>query len=48
VHTIDIDALIDTGTMRSVVPPQVADALGLVRMGRTEAQMAAGRWGKSI
>jgi predicted aspartyl protease len=46
VHTIDIEALIDTGTLRSVVPPAVADALGLVRMGRTEAQMADGRWGE--
>jgi clan AA aspartic protease len=46
VHTTEVEALIDTGTMRSVVPPAIADALGLVRMGRTEAQMADGRWGE--
>lgn len=47
VHTVEVDALIDTGTLRSVLPPAVADALGLVRMGRSEAQMADGRWGEA-
>lgn len=47
VHTVGVDALIDTGTLRSVLPPAVADALGLVRMGRSEAQMADGRWGEA-
>jgi predicted aspartyl protease len=48
VHTTEVEAVIDTGTMRSVVPPTIADALGLVRMGRTEAQMADGRWGETV
>jgi clan AA aspartic protease len=46
VHTCEVEALIDTGTLRSVVPPAMAEALGLVRMYRTEAQMADGRWGE--
>ena len=32
VHTCEVEALIDTGTLRSVVPPAMAEALGLVRM----------------
>jgi len=47
VHTCQVEARVDTGTMRSVVPPAVAEALGLVRMGRSEAQMADGRWGEA-
>jgi predicted aspartyl protease len=47
VHTFDVEARIDTGTLRSVVPPAVADALGLVRLRRTEAQMVDGRWGEA-
>jgi predicted aspartyl protease len=46
VHTYETAALIDTGTMRSVLPPAVADALGLVRLYRTAAQMADGHWGE--
>ena len=46
VHTYETAALIDTGTMRSVLPPAVADALGLVRLYRTAAQMADGPWGE--
>jgi clan AA aspartic protease len=37
------EALIDTGATRSTLPPFVADQLGLLRLGRTEAQMAGGR-----
>jgi hypothetical protein len=47
VHTLDVEARIDTGALRSVVPPAVADALGLVRLRRTEAQMVDGRWGEA-
>ena len=47
VHTCEVEARVDTGTRRSVVPPAVAEALGLVRMGRSEAQMADGRWGEA-
>src|SRR5687768_12005290 len=47
VHTVEVDALIDTGTFRSVVPPAVAERLGLIRLMRTETQMADGRWGEA-
>jgi predicted aspartyl protease len=47
VHTCEVEARVDTGTLRSVVPPAVAEALGLVRMGRSEAQMADDRWGEA-
>jgi predicted aspartyl protease len=46
VHTYETTALIDTGTIRSVLPPAVVDAMGLVRLYRTAAQMADGRWGE--
>ena len=41
-HTCEVEALVDTGTLRSVVPPAVAEALGLVRMGPQRS--ANGRW----
>jgi predicted aspartyl protease len=47
VHTASAQALIDTGTLRSVLPPALADQLGLVRLRRTQAQMADGRWGEA-
>jgi predicted aspartyl protease len=47
VHTTEVDALIDTGTMRSVLPPAVAERLGLLRLTRSETQMADGRWGEA-
>jgi len=43
VHRIEVEALIDTGAMRSVLPPAVADELGLLRLGRTVARYADGR-----
>ena len=43
VHRIEVEALVDTGAMRSVLPPAVADELGLLRLGRTVARYAAGR-----
>jgi clan AA aspartic protease len=43
VHTYKADALIDTGATRATLPPFVADQLGLVRLGHTEAQYADGR-----
>ena len=43
VHTYEAEALIDTGATRATLPPFVADQLGLVRLGRTEAQYADGR-----
>jgi clan AA aspartic protease len=43
VHRIEVEALVDTGAMRSVLPPAVADELGLLRLGRTVARYADGR-----
>jgi clan AA aspartic protease len=43
VHRIEVAALVDTGAMRSVLPPAVADELGLLRLGRTVARYADGR-----
>ena len=43
VHRLEVEALIDTGAIRSVLPPQVAEHLGLLRLSRTVAQYADGR-----
>ena len=43
VHRYETEALIDTGTYHSVLPPAVAERLGLLRLGRTVAQMANGQ-----
>lgn len=44
IHTYDsTGALIDTGAMHPVIPPHVAEQLGLSRMGYTGATMADGR-----
>ena len=43
VHRYATEALIDTGATRSVLPPAVAEQLGLLRLGRTEAKYADGR-----
>ena len=43
VHRYETEALIDMGTYRSVLPPAVAERLGLLRLGRTAAQMANGQ-----
>jgi clan AA aspartic protease len=40
IHRYETEALIDTGAVRSVIPPAVADRLGLVRLDRTEAKYA--------
>jgi len=40
VHRYETEALIDTGAVRSVLPPAVADRLGLLRLERTEAKYA--------
>ena len=40
VHRYETEALIDTGAIRSVLPPAVADRLGLLRLDRTEAKYA--------
>jgi clan AA aspartic protease len=39
----ETEALIDTGTVRSTIPPAVADRLGLFRLGHTDAKYADGR-----
>ena len=43
VHRMEVPALIDTGATRSVLPPAVAEELGLLRLGRTVARYADGR-----
>jgi len=43
VHHYETEALIDTGATRSVIPPAVADRLGLFRIRRTEAKYADSR-----
>ena len=43
VHRIEVEALIDTGATRSVLPSAIADELGLLRLGRTVARYADGR-----
>ena len=40
VHRVETEALIDTGAVRSVLPPTIADQLGLLRLERTEAKYA--------
>ena len=40
VHTYTTQGLIDTGATRSVLPPFVAERLGLIRLSRTEARFA--------
>jgi len=44
VHAYLAHALIDTGATRSVLPRFVAEALDLMIISRTEAQMADGRY----
>jgi len=43
VRSSEVDALIDTGVVRSVVPPQVAQDLGLQIRGQRVAEYADGR-----
>ncbi len=43
VHRYESEALIDTGTVQSVIPAAVADRLGLLRLRHTDAQYADGR-----
>ena len=43
VHHADTEALMDTGAMRSVLPPCVVEQLGLIRLDRTMALSADGR-----
>ena len=43
VHTYEAVALVDTGAVRCVLPPFVAEQLGLERVGRRVAEYADGR-----
>jgi clan AA aspartic protease len=43
VHHYETEALIDTGAVRSTIPPHIADRLGLLRIRRTETKYADGR-----
>ena len=40
VHSYETEALVDTGAFRSVLPPAMADQLGLLRLDRTDAKYA--------
>ena len=42
IHAYTTEVLIDTGATRSVLPPFVAEQLGLIRLSRTEARYANG------
>ena len=42
VHRYETEARIDTGATRSVLPPAVAERLGLIRLDHIEAQYANG------
>ena len=44
VHTYTTQALIDTGATRSVLPPFVAEQLGLIRLSRTEVRYVHGQF----
>jgi clan AA aspartic protease len=43
VRSCEVDALVDTGAVRSVIPPQVAQDLGLQIRGQRVAEYADGR-----
>ena len=43
VHTYTTEALVDTGATRLTVPAFVADQLGIIRLGHTDAEYADGR-----
>src|SRR3954470_14001620 len=43
VRSSEVDALVDTDAVRSVVPPQVAQELGLLIRGQRVAEYADGR-----
>ena len=45
VHTVETEALVDTGAMHLVVPPALADQLGLLRLRTQAVTMADGRDG---
>ena len=45
VHTVETEALVDTGAMHLIVPPALAEQLGLVRMCSQAVTMADGRDG---
>ena len=45
VHTLETKALVDTGAMHLVVPPGLAEHLGLVRLRAQAVTMADGRDG---
>ena len=43
VHTYTADALVDTGAVRTVLPPHVADQLGLAIRGQRMVELTDGR-----
>src|SRR5712691_7463422 len=43
VHSYTVEALVDTGATRLAIPAFVADQLGIIRLGHTDAEYADGR-----
>jgi len=43
VHSYTVEALVDTGATRLTIPAFVADQLGVIRLGHTDAEYADGR-----
>ena len=43
VHSYTVEALVDTGATRLTIPAFVADQLGMIRLGHTDAEYADGR-----
>jgi clan AA aspartic protease len=42
VRTVEVDALVDTGSTRSVIPPEIAERLGLNVLAHATGRMADG------
>ena len=42
VRTCEVDALVDTGSSRSVIPPEIVERLGLTVMGHRTGRLADG------
>jgi predicted aspartyl protease len=45
IHAVETEALVETGAMHLVVPPPLAEQLGLVELGTQDVTMADGRDG---
>jgi clan AA aspartic protease len=43
VRSVEVDAVVDTGAVALIIPPFIANQLGLLRFGKQNAQYADGR-----